>query len=293
MTASDGDALAATVDRIVETVAAAAGDIRRAIPERRGTTTENRENPSGERVKAADAYADDLLVDRLAELDDVGQVASEERAEAVDTGAGVAVALDPLDGSSNIPSNNLVGTVFGVYDAPLPAGGDDLLAAGYVLYGPATTMMVARDGRVTESLVTDDGDRRVLDDDVAIPEEPTVYGFGGRTTDWREDFARFAERVQNDESIKLRYGGAMVGDVNQTLAYGGIFAYPALESAPDGKYRLQFEGIPMAAVVEAAGGASTDGTRSLLSVEPDDLHERTPFYAGSPSLVEELESHLG
>jgi fructose-1,6-bisphosphatase I len=277
------------VDRVVETVAAAAGEVRTGLADRRDRT--GGVNPSGERVLAADAHADEVLLDRLGALDGVGEVASEERESPVDAGAGVSVAVDPLDGSSNVASNNLCGTVFGVYDAPLPAPGDALLAAGYVLYGPATTMTVARDGRVTESVVTDDG-RRTLDDDVTLPDGPTVYGFGGRTTDWTDGFRAFAEEVRADETIKLRYGGSMVGDVNQVLAHGGLFAYPALRSAPAGKLRAQFEAIPVGAVVEAAGGATSDGDGSLLDLDPGVLHARTPVYVGSEGLVGDLEATL-
>jgi fructose-1,6-bisphosphatase I len=277
------------VDRVVETVADAAREVRTGLATRRGET--GGVNPSGERVTAADEHADDLLVDRLRDLPGVGQVASEERETVLDAGEGVAVALDPLDGSSNVASNNLCGTVFGVFDAPLPAGGDALLAAGYVLYGPATTLVVARDGTVTESVLTDGG-RRVVDDDVGLPPEPTVYGFGGRSTDWPDDFGAFADRVMADETVKLRYGGAMVGDVNQVLAHGGVFAYPALRSAPAGKLRTQFEAVPVAAVVEAAGGASSDGERSLLAGAPEMLHERTPVHVGNEELVADLERTL-
>ncbi|MFB6079759.1 MAG: class 1 fructose-bisphosphatase [Haloferacaceae archaeon] len=277
------------VEAVLDEVAAAAPEVRAALPGRRGHTGEV--NPTGDDRLAADAHADDLLTDRLAALDGVGAVASEERAAVTDVGDGLSVALDPLDGSSNLRSNNLMGTVVSVYDGSLPAGGDALRAAGYVLYGPTTTMTVARDGTVTESLVTD-GERTVLDDDVTLPGDPTVYGFGGRRPDWPDDFAAFAEAVEADESIKLRYGGAMVGDVNQVLAYGGVFAYPALASAPAGKLRLQFEAIPVAAVVEAAGGASSDGRRSLLDVTPDDLHERVPVHVGNDSLIDRLEAAL-
>ncbi|MFB6303053.1 MAG: class 1 fructose-bisphosphatase [Haloferacaceae archaeon] len=281
--------MADRVERVVVEVAAAAPDVRAALPERRGLA--GGENPTGDRTLAADAYADEMLTERVGGLDGVGEVASEEREGVLDVGEGLAVALDPLDGSSNLRSNNLMGTVVSVYDAPLPAGGDDLLAAGYVLYGPVTTMTVVRDGTVTEYLVTD-GKRSVIDEDVTLPDDPTVYGFGGRRPDWPDDFAAFVETVEADESIKLRYGGAMVGDVNQVLTYGGIFGYPALTSAPEGKLRTQFEAVPAAAIVEAAGGASTDGEGSILDGTPSELHGRTPFHVGNRSLVDRLESEL-
>jgi fructose-1,6-bisphosphatase I len=134
-----------------------------------------------------------------------------------------------------------MGTIVGVYDAPLPARGRDLIAAGYVLYGPITTMAFAHAGSVTEYLI-ENGSATPLREPVTLPDDPTVYGFGGRVPDWPTKFAAYAEEIESE--LKLRYGGAMIGDVNQVLTYGGVFAYPALESAPSGKLRLQFEGKP-------------------------------------------------
>lgn len=274
------------VDAIVETVAAAAPEIRGGLPGRRVAADE--ENPTGDLQLAADVYADELLAARLTALDAVGAYASEEREEVVDAGDGYSVAVDPLDGSSNLKPNNAMGTVLAVYDAPLPARGRDLVAAGYVLYGPITTMVVARDGRVTDAVIEADGTRRVVDEDVSLPDDPTVYGFGGRVPDWTDEFASYAREVERE--LKLRYGGAMIADVNQVLTYGGVFAYPELQSSPAGKLRVQFEANPIAYVMDAAGGASTDGSRSLLDVEPTELHQRTPMYVGNRALIERREA---
>jgi fructose-1,6-bisphosphatase I len=279
------------VTTVLDTVAAAAPDIRRALPGRR-FAAEGR-NPSGEEQLAADVYADDLLEERLGGLETVGTYASEERPDAIDVGGGgLSVAVDPLDGSSNLKPNAVMGTIVAVYDGPLPAPGEDLLASAYVLYGPVTTMMVAHDGTVTEYLLEDvDGVREPLKEDVRIPDDPVVYGFGGRVPDWPADFEAYVREVESE--LKLRYGGSMIGDVNQVLTYGGVFAYPALESAPRGKLRLQFEGHPVGHIIEAAGGRSSDGGRSLLSVRPDDLHQRVPVHVGNEEYVDRLEAALG
>ena len=273
------------VTRVMETVARTAPKVRRGLVGRR--TYLDEENPSGESMLAADDHADDLLEDRLTGIDGVGAYASEEREGVVDAGEGLSVTCDPLDGSSNLKPNNTMGTIVGVYDAPLPAAGRELVAAAFVLYGPITTMVVARGGTPTEYLVDEDGTREELRD-VELPDEPTVYGFGGRVPDWRADFAAYVDEVERE--LKLRYGGAMIGDVNQVLTYGGVFAYPALESSPDGKLRLQFEGIPIGYIVEAAGGASSDGSQSLLEVESTELHQRTPVHVGNAELVDRLEA---
>ncbi|ELY78381.1 class 1 fructose-bisphosphatase [Natrinema pallidum] len=281
------------VETVVATIGRSATEIRQGLIGRRGTVDE--ENPSGETQAEADVWADELLGDRLTGIGGVGQYASEERAAVVDCGDdpaatdAYAVAVDPLDGSSNLTSNNTMGTIFGVYDAALPARGDALVAAGFVLYGPITTMVLATDETVTEYELSG-GERTVVERDLTIPAEPVVYGFGGRVPDWPDDFRAYAREIESE--LKLRYGGALIGDVNQVLTYGGTFGYPALESRPDGKLRLQFEGNPIGYVVERAGGRSSNGTQSLLTVEPDALHDRTPLHVGNGELIDRLEAAL-
>lgn len=281
------------VESVVATISRSATEIRQGLIGRRGTVDE--ENPSGETQAEADVWADELLGDRLAGIDGVGQYASEERAEVIDCGAdpsasdSYAVAVDPLDGSSNLKSNNTMGTIFGVYDAALPARGETLVAAGFVLYGPITTMVIATEETVTEYELSG-GERTVVDRDVTLPAEPVVYGFGGRVPDWPADFREYTREIESE--LKLRYGGALIGDVNQVLTYGGTFSYPSLKSRPEGKLRLQFEGNPIGYVVEQAGGRSSDGTQSLLAVEPDELHDRTPVHVGNGELIDRLEATL-
>jgi fructose-1,6-bisphosphatase I len=293
------------VEAVFDAVAATAPTIRDALPGRR--VESGTENPSGETVLAGDVYADELLAEAIAAVEGVGAFVSEERPEALDVGGAVgedeegayAVAIDPLDGSSNLRSNNAMGTVVGIYDAPLPATGRSLVAAGYVLYGPITTMVVADGSGVREEVVErGDGDaadgsgvtRSVVEDDLTLPDEPTVYGFGGRVPDWPDAFREYAREVEDE--LKLRYGGAMVGDVNQVVTYGGVFAYPALVDAPDGKLRLSFEANPIAHIIEAMGGASSDGSGSILDVEPDGIHDRVPLYVGNEELIDRLEAAL-
>ena len=283
MAADASDAVGA----IVDVIARSATEIRQGLVGRRGTV--DAENPSGEAQAEADVWADELLGERLLALEGVGEYASEERPAVESDGDGLSVAVDPLDGSSNLESNNAMGTVFAVYDEPLPAPGTAIRAAGYVLYGPITTLMLAHDGSVTEYELSG-GERTPVREGVSLPAESVVYGFGGRVPDWPDDFRTYAREVESE--LKLRYGGAMVGDVNQVVSYGGIFAYPALDSRPEGKLRLLFEGAPIAHVIETAGGRSSDGSRSLLAVEPDSLHERTPVHVGNATLIDRLEAAL-
>lgn len=275
----------AEFENVVDTVVAALPRVKDGFAG--GRTYGGDENPSGQELLAADERADEILHDALTSLDGVGEYASEERADVADCGSGVSVAVDPLDGSSNLVTNNLAGVIVGVYDAPLPCAGTNLVGAAYAVFGPLTTVVVA-DGEGVVEYVVENGERQDARE-LSLP-EPTVYGFGGGHENWTDGFAEFAHEVERE--LKLRYGGAMVGDVNQVMHKGGIFAYPALKDRPEGKLRLLFEGAPMGFVVESAGGASSDGEKSLLEREPDGLHDRTPVHVGNESLIERLEHSI-
>ncbi|QSG14920.1 class 1 fructose-bisphosphatase [Halapricum desulfuricans] len=278
----------ACITTIVDTIADIVPKLRTAFETHR--SYEGDYNPSGEEMLAADVYADELLESRLGGLDCIGTYASEERADPIQVGTGLSIAVDPLDGSSNLGSNNGVGTIVGIYDGDLPASGHDLVGAMYVLYGPTTTAMVATDDGVTEYLCSD-GQREVLTPSVSLPETGTVYGFGGPVPEWPSAFRRYAMSVQR--RLKRRYGGALVADVNQVLSHGGVFAYPSLETRPSGKLRLQFEANPIAYIIEQANGLSYQGSGSVLETEPERLHQRTPLFVGSPEPLAELIETLG
>lgn len=276
------------LDRIVRAVQETAGYVNGNLASHAGSGGGT--NPSGEQQIDADIWADRLFFDELSALDAVGEYVSEERTAAVDCGDGYSVAIDPLDGSSNLASNNPVGTIVGVYDAALPAPGRELVASTMVLYGPYTTMVVARDDRddVTEYLLRDGfGERWGT---VSVPDGTTVVGLAGKPGDRSAELNGLAGELEDE--LKLRYGGATVADLAQVLEYGGLFGYPATAGSPGGKLRVHFESAPLGYLVEAAGGGSTDGEQSLLDVEPDGLHARTPTFLGNSDLIERVESAL-
>ena len=284
--------MAGPIEAVFDVVARTAADARNAFAQRR--SYHDQENPSGDEQLAAELYADELLEERLLAVDGIASYASEEREDVATADAGAQpayhVTCDPLDGSSNLKSNNGMGAIVGIYDREIPAPGSSIVAAGYVLYGPITTMVTAADGTVSEYLI-EDGTRDLLNGDIRLPDDPVVYGFGGRIPDWLPSFGEYVDGVEG-ERLKLRYGGAMVADINQVLTYGGVFGYPMLEDRPEGKLRLQFEGIPMAKIFADAGGASSDGSRSLLSKTPGRLHERSPVFVGNESLIDDLEATI-
>lgn len=276
-----------TVKQVFEKVAEAAPHISRGMQQRREYVGE--ENPSNEKQMEADVWANEMLKQLITDIEGVGQYASEEEEKVTDCGEGLSVTIDPLDGSSNIPTNNLVGTIVGIYQEELPCKGENLIASFYVLYGPLTTITKAENGQVNEYVIEEKKGDQVdivkASEDIELP-EPSVYGFGGNKN-WKEEFRELESEFSR--KLKLRYGGALVGDFNQILHHGGVFGYPAITDAEDGKLRLLFEANPMAHIIETAGGKSSNGQKSILKISPEDLHQRTPLFLGNEEVIEEIE----
>ena len=97
-------------------------------------------NPSGETQKAIDVFANDLFAETLIATGVAAEVASEEMSDPAEGKGEISVAMDPLDGSSNVETNNPLGSIFGFYSKSLPTSGRNLLGALYVTYGNVITL---------------------------------------------------------------------------------------------------------------------------------------------------------
>ena len=251
-------------------------------------------NPSGDRQTAVDVLANDMFTDELLKTGHVSEVASEEMQVPRKGSGTLHIAMDPLDGSSNIETNNPLGSIFGIYGEKLPCSGEQLRSAAYVTYGPMLTLTIAVDGDVLRFAAVRKGskfDFELMSSNLRIPDSARVYGFGGLRKDWISPVQSFVSDLES-KGLKVRYCGTFVGDFNQILKHGGIFAYPALKAKPAGKLRVLYETAPMAFVATAAGGYSTNGTQDILKIEPKELSETSPAYLGSRSIVRALERAL-
>jgi fructose-1,6-bisphosphatase I len=262
--------------------------IRRELPIRRDPAATR--NVYGEQQLELDVWMNDLFVDSLRASKLVSQVASEEMGDVKAVGRGrFSVVLDPLDGSSNVKSNNILGTIFGVFDrASLPARGSELFAAGYLIYGPATTFVYATRGGVHEFVqrkAARSDEFILIEEGLRLPPKGELYGVGGHRDRWIPEVKAFVGELER-ELMNLRYGGSFVGDFNQILHYGGFFAYPAQVDKPAGKYRLHFESSPIAFIAEAAGGAGTTGKERILDVAATGIGQTVPTYVGNRGLVD-------
>ncbi len=260
------------------------------FPYRRGKA--DTKNVFGEVQLVLDKWTNEFIIDQLRKMDEVKSLASEEEPDVVKMNENgiFSITLDPLDGSSNIESNNLAGTIVGIYKGDLPSKGRNQLAALYILYGPVITLVYTAKNGVHEFLLTKEG-FILREENIRLPEPGKLYGVGGLRKDWLPEFRKFIEKLE-EKGLKLRYGGAFVGDFNQILQYGGIFAYPSLLNKPQGKLRLFFEANPMSFIIEQAGGASSNGEGSILDIKPELIQQRVPIYIGNKDLIEQLEKAL-
>ena len=251
-------------------------------------------NVHDDAVMKLDVVADAILKKRLEHETafDIRQFASEEQNRILilkNDGGPYSVTVDPLDGSSLIDVNLAVGTIVGIYKGRILSGRrarENLVAAMCVVYGPLTTLLYTT-GEGTHEFVLDPTGNFVLsNENLKLRQSGEIYSPGGLVKDWLPHHARFIAELEK-RGYKLRYSGGLVPDFNQiVLKRGGIFVYPALTDLPHGKMRLLFEALPLALLIEQAGGRATDGVRDILDIVPKDIKDRTPLYIGSRREVE-------
>jgi fructose-1,6-bisphosphatase I len=260
---------------------------------------QNDPNKYGEAVAKLDAWANGYLCDTLIQTGLVRTVYSEELKEPLyhnDTSPFV-VTLDPLDGSSNIATNNPFGIIMGIYRDDLPQTGRKLTASVFKLYGPVNTLVYSA-GFGSHEFVKhyhSDGSASFLQlhENLRLPAKPEVFGIGAHPMDWSPKFREFAKDLFKKENMKARYCGAFVADFSQVLHRGGFFSYPSTPKNPKGKLRLYYECIPLSFICEQAGGMSWDGeSGSILDHFDNDVDARVPLYLGNAKLIEKLKTAL-
>ncbi|MFU8826236.1 MAG: class 1 fructose-bisphosphatase [Brevefilum sp.] len=268
-------------------------------------------NVQGEEQRKLDVYADDVIVRLNCHTGRLCGMVTEEREDWVRIPAQYAkgvyvLVFDPLDGSSNIDTNISIGTIFGIYRAIDEAHpgrledclqpGRDLVAAGYILYG-TSTMLVYSSGQGVHGFTLDPawGEFLLSHENIRFPEPPMYFSFNhAAEKHFSAEMSAYINWLQHLKypHLSQRYVGSMVADFHRNLIHGGVFGYPAESSKPDGKIRLLYEAAPLAFIAEQAGGYGSDGTQSLLNIQPTDIHQRVPVFIGNRFLVEKAEEFI-
>lgn len=269
-------------------------------------------NMSGEVIKKPDQLANEELLRVLKQSMSCAGAASEEEESvlvfdnSVNNRSKYVVMFDPIDGSSNCDNCMTVGTIFGVYRRSSESGkacmvhdflqkGRRLVAAGYILYG-LRTMLVYATKRGVNGFTLDAtiGEFCLTHPAIRCPDSGKIYSVNEsnilRFSDAVREYIRGLQRynVTFPGSFTARYVGSMVADLHRTLLEGGIFLYPSMDEAPEGKLRLLYESNPFAFIFEVAGGLASEGRGNILDIMPHSLHQRTPVFIGSAEMVRQL-----
>lgn len=266
-------------------------------------------NVQGEEVQKLDRYANERFINALELGGECAGVASEENEDPIifedenSISSKYVIAIDPLDGSSNIDVNVSVGTIFSIYRRKSPPGAkctlDDFLqsgknqaAAGYIIYG-SSTMLVYTTGRGVNGFTLDPsiGEFCLSHENINMPQQGKTYAINyGNYLKFSDGVRKYLEYCNSfdpdtDRPFSMRYVGSMVADIHRSLLKGGIFMYPPTDDAPEGKLRLLYECNPLALIVEQAGGVASSGSERILDIEPKEVHQRVSIFIGSYNMV--------
>lgn len=261
-------------------------------------------NVQGEEVKKLDVLGNDAFVDAFEYVGIVGALVSEEmdRPKILHSDRDrekYVVLVDPIDGSSNLEVDCVIGSIFSVreleenLEEAILKDGTKQVASGYIMYGTSVLLVYsARDG-VHSFVLDEEIGEFVLDhDNIRIPDKGGIISanFGNRGR-WARPARAFSDALVSGEESRysLRYSGALVADLHQILHRGGIYFYPEDDRRPSGKLRLLYECAPLAMIAEQAGGGSTTGKERVMQIGPQEIHQRIPFAVGSLFEIKEYE----
>jgi fructose-1,6-bisphosphatase I len=258
-------------------------------------------NAGGDGQKALDVIADDAFIEALTGSA-VAYVASEEQDEVVTLGEGtLALAIDPLDGSSNIDVNVSIGTIFSIFpaadgpDASFLRKGTEQIAGGYIIYGPQCAL-VCTFGKGVQHWVLDNDTRvfRRMPDIKPIPQDSSEYAINASNyRHWPSPIRAFIDDLvagsegPRGRNFNMRWIASLVAETHRILMRGGVFLYPGDERKGYARGRLRhvYECAPIAFLITQVGGGATDGCEPILSALPGKLHARTPFVFGCAAKV--------
>jgi fructose-1,6-bisphosphatase I len=275
-------------------------------------------NVQGELQATLDVLSNDVMLEALGRNGHVAALASEELDDIWLPPVGVPrgdylVAFDPLDGSSNIRNNLSIGTIFSILHAPPDAreptaddflcAGTEHVAAGYCLYGPATVLTLTT-GRGVHQFTLDPeiGEFLLTRSNVKIAPEAVEFAINmSRMRHWEPPVQRYVKECllggdgPRGRDFNMRWIASLVAEVHRILSRGGVFSYPIddllVQAGKAGRLRLLYELLPMAFIVEQAGGAASDGAVRLLSVAPASLHARSAVFLGARDEIERIDRY--
>ena len=271
------------------------------------------QNVQGEKQMKLDVIANDTLLEANLWGGQLAAIASEEMDQPFTIPdrypkGEFLLLFDPLDGSSNIDINSVVGTIFSVLRAPegvqepsekdFLRPGSEQVAAGYAIYGPSTMLvMTVGDGVAAFTLDREIGAWYLTERGYRVPEATQEFAINmSNRRHWYPPVRKYIDELLDGKTgprgkdYNMRWIAALVAEIHRIMNRGGVFMYPADLRTPDrpGRLRLLYEANPMAMLMEQAGGAATDGRQRILDIQPTSLHQRVPLFIGAKEEVEQV-----
>lgn len=297
--------------QLIMNVAAACRDIGHAVNTSAITGVQgalHQENVQGEVQKQLDVIANDMMLEADRWGGNVAALVSEEMEDIYPLNGGdYLLIFDPIDGSSNVDINGVVGTIFSILKAPsgtvteadVLKSGRNQLAAGYAVYGPQTTLVLTLGhGVAAFSLDQSTGEWLMTVPEMSVPKSTREFAINmSNHRHWKEPVRRYIDEClagttgPRGVDFNMRWLASMVGDVHRILTRGGIFMYPVDSRKGIGKLRLMYEANPIAFLIEQAGGSATDGINPILDIEPSALHQRVGVVLGSSEEVDRVAAY--
>ena len=272
-------------------------------------------NIQSEKQQKLDVYANEKFINTLVNRNIVCGIASEEEQTFISINSNdknnqnkYVVLIDPLDGSSNIDVNVSVGTIFSIYRRKSKIGTevsiDDFLqsgrhqvAAGYIIYGTSTMLFYTTGNGVNGfTLNPAIGTFYHSHANIQFPKHGNIYSINEgnylQFPDSVKNYIKFCQEEEGDRPYTSRYIGSLVSDFHRNMIKGGIFLYPPTAKNPKGKLRLLYECNPIAFICEQAGGLAINGEKNILDIQPQELHQRIPFYCGSEEMIQQFQKFI-
>lgn len=301
-------AIATTIGQLADAAAALATTASRG-PLAREMQDLIAHHADGDAQRRLDIVAEELVAERLRHAP-VRFMASEEKESALSMlpGAPIAVAIDPLDGSTNVDVNAPLGMIFSLLPAKETSAatfrqtGRSQLAAGLVVFGPHTSLLLTLgEGVVLFTLDPTTQRFSLARTNIAIPETSREFSVNASNSRfWSPGIRSYVDEMLAGEDgprgvdFNMRWLGALCGDAYRVLVRGGLYLYPGgtRRGQSRGRLRLLYEASPVAFLVEQAGGVATDGDCAILDIVPGSLHVHTPLIFGSRLEVERVLQHV-
>lgn len=253
------------------------------------TSYKNSQNTTGDMQLKFDVKSDEIITQILSECKEIKALISEEKSQIYELNSKgkYIIAYDPLDGSSLFDVNFAVGSIFGIYEQNPKS--ENLRAGVYSIYSARLELVICEQNAMPKLYRLQQNGEFAFVRELKMSQKGKINACGGTQKEWSDTHANFIKSLF-DEGYRLRYSGAMVSDIHQILCKGGgLFSYPATKDSPNGKLRAFFEVLPLAFIVERAGGKTSNGTNSsLLELEFKELHATTPCFFGSEYEINKL-----